>query len=150
MKLLISLSINALSSAFFSLHLWPEYLWKTRIIVTMPLSRSDMLSSEACNKQFKSMALPTNMFYFHNRGVVIEIILFFFMFLDIKHCNMMHACNLIGFKCIKINCLPEIFSISYLHWKKILSCKDGSATDGLSSSMLTASPSLQWTLNSID
>lgn len=52
MKVLISLLMRSLSSAFFSLHLWPEYLWKIWMIETIPFSSSDMLSSKVCSRQF--------------------------------------------------------------------------------------------------
>lgn len=51
MKVFISLLMRSLSSAFFSLHLWPEYLWKIWMMETIPFSSSDMLSSKVCSRQ---------------------------------------------------------------------------------------------------
>lgn len=54
MKWLISLLMRAFRSAFLSVQFWPEYLWKTLMIVAIPLSNSEAASLEAWNKQFKT------------------------------------------------------------------------------------------------
>lgn len=63
MKVLISLLMRALSSAFFSLHLWPEYLWKIWMMETIPLSSSDMLSSKVCSRQFRHQMCDLKIFF---------------------------------------------------------------------------------------
>lgn len=65
MKVLISLFMRSLSSAFFSLHLWPEYLWKIWMMETIPFSSSDMLSSAVCSRQFHDVQFQIIFFYLH-------------------------------------------------------------------------------------
>lgn len=69
MKVLISLLMRSLSSAFFSLHLWPEYLWKIWMMETIPFSSSDMLSSKVCSRQVSSPdVLFKNIFFIFSLG----------------------------------------------------------------------------------
>lgn len=75
MKVLISLFMRSLSSAFFSLHLWPEYLWKIWMMETIPFSSSDMLSSTVCSRQF------------HHQMCNLKLS-FFYLHLD-KHCEVL-------------------------------------------------------------
>lgn len=117
MKWPISLLMSDLSSAFLSLHLWPEYLWNTWIMATMPPSSSDMLSFEACKKHFTVMCWwcfdrdIIICFYAYNTGIDTCI-----ANLSYEHLLQFHMC--------KINIQSNISSDLPPSQATPLSCKD--------------------------